>query len=615
MRICLVSMPWHLLQTPCLPVGLLRSRVAQCRHEHSVTDYHGNLRWAEFLINDSGGDIGIDDYAQIADWGVWHAMGDWIFAGALYGDPDWQVDAYRAYLEARQVDPGLSLAMRARAATFVDLAAREILDDLPDVVGFSSTFQQNVPSLAVARQIKRMRPEVQIVFGGGNCAGPMGAALHRNFPFIDYVVTGEGEIAFVELIDALSSSGDTGGIAGLIYRAPDGASIAGPLASMVPMDVVPRPDYTTWWAAFSAGPLAERLSPVLLYEAARGCWWGEKHHCTFCGLNGTTMKFRAKPPERVWADIAYLVQAHNVLDIVAVDNILDPGYIRDLLPRIRDAGWDLKIRYEVKANLKPGQLAILRDAGVTHIQPGIESLNSRALHLMDKGVHGTQNVWLLRAAEEHQLTVDWNYLYGFPGESDQDYLPVIEQIPALVHLQPPSGVVRILIERFSPHFESPRLGFPARRPAQMYEHVYNLPQAELEDLAYQFEAPAQGIGGGVEAALRAAVAAWQRDHHASTLTWRPTDGGLAITDNRVGHPRQQYVLRDPAQARAYRLLERPSTIARLAHDLISGGLDAHEDGLRTWITTMRAAGLVFEDGGRFVALATRDAPLRVTRER
>jgi len=115
--------------------------------------------------------------------------------------------------------------------------------------------------------------------------------------------------------------------------------------------------------------------------------------------------------------------------------------------------------------------------------------------------------------------------------------------------------------------------------------------------------------------LRAAVAAWQRDHHASTLTWQPTDGGLAITDNRVGYPRQQYVLRDPAQAHAYRLLERPSTIARLAHDLISSGLDADEDGLRAWITTLRAAGLVFEDGGRFVALATRDAPLRVTGER
>ncbi len=76
----------------------------------------------------------------------------------------------------------------------------------PDLVGFSSTFQQNVPSLALAQQLKRQQPSLPVLFGGGNCERPMGPALHRNFTFVDYVVSGEAEVAFVGLIDALTGS-------------------------------------------------------------------------------------------------------------------------------------------------------------------------------------------------------------------------------------------------------------------------------------------------------------------------------------------------------------------------------------------------------------------------
>ncbi len=611
MRICLVSMPWHLLETPCLPIGLLRARVGACRDPHTVVDYYGNLRWAEYLLDVSGGEIAEAEYSHVADRGVWHAMGEWIFAGALYDDPAWRVDTYLAYLESRGLDPGASLRMREHADGFVELAAREILAERPDLVGFTTTFQQNVSSLAVARRVKQLRPDVQVVFGGGNCDGPMGAALHRNFPFVDHVVSGEGEVAFVALLDALAEGRTPTGVPGLVTRGPDGESLVGPPAAMVPIGMVPLPDFTAWWPAYRDGRFAARLSPVLLYEAARGCWWGEKHHCTFCGLNGTTMKFRAKPAAQVWADLAHLVEAHGVLDIVTVDNILDLAYLTELMPRIQESGWDLRIRYEVKANLKPGQLAVLRDAGVTHIQPGIESLNSRALRLMDKGVHGTQNVFLLRAADEHRLTVDWNYLYGFPDERPADYRPVIEQMPAMVHLQPPSGTVRILIERFSPHFRSPERGFAERRPSRMYQHAYDLPESELEDLAYQFEAPPQGIGEDVAADLRAAVAAWRRDHAASTLTWRETEGGLVIDEGRAGRTRCEYVLSDPAQARSYRLMERPRTITALARELADEGFAVNEETLRTWLGELRGAGLIFEDDDRVVALATDRRPLRV----
>ncbi|NRQ36515.1 hypothetical protein HII36_32480 [Nonomuraea sp. NN258] len=66
----------------------------------------------------------------------------------------------------------------------------------PDVVGFTSTLMQNVAGLALARRLKRLRPGLRAVFGGANCDGPMGEALHRNHRFLDFVVRGEGEQVF-----------------------------------------------------------------------------------------------------------------------------------------------------------------------------------------------------------------------------------------------------------------------------------------------------------------------------------------------------------------------------------------------------------------------------------
>jgi ribosomal peptide maturation radical SAM protein 1 len=612
MRIVLVTMPWHQLDTPCLPLGLLRARIAACRRPHQVADYYGNLAWAEHLC-DAG--LTLEDYAQVADWGVWHAMGEWIFAGALYDDPDWGAAGYLGFLAECGVDSGRAPRMRELARTFSDRAAEQILAMEPDLVGFTTTFQQNVASLAVAKRLKQLRPELITVFGGGNCHGPMGPALHRNFPFLDHVVNGEAEVALVSLIDALDDGAPLAGIGGLTWRQPDGGSRYNGPAAMVPMHLVPRPDYSAWQAALDASPVRGQIRPVLVYEAARGCWWGEKHHCTFCGLNGTTMTFRAKPAGEVFADLRHLIGTHQILDVVTVDNILDPGYLRDLLPLLRAADWDVLIRYEVKANLRGDQLAALRDAGIRHLQPGLESLSSRVLRLMDKGVHATQNVQVLRDAEDHELTIDWNWLYGFPAEQPADYEPVLGQVPALVHLQPPTGVTRILLERFSPNFERPELGFTVRRPARMYDYVYNVPPGELMDLCYQFESPPRGIGGDTEQALRTTCQAWQRDYHGSYLIRHDTDGGLLIADTRAGWPRREHLLSEPAVARAYDLLSRPRASGALPGLLTDAGYRVDDRDISGLLDAWQADGLVFADDGRAVALATRTTPLRATEAR
>ena len=127
----------------------------------------------------------------------------------------------------------------------------------------------------------------------------------------------------------------------------------------------------------------------VVVETSRGCWWGAKHHCTFCGLNGDTMAFRSKSPERAFDEIAAPgAQARHSTRSAASTTSSTCATSTRCSRCSRDSGLELELFYEVKANLRHDQLASSTRGGIRQIQPGIESFCNRVLKLMDKGVSG-----------------------------------------------------------------------------------------------------------------------------------------------------------------------------------------------------------------------------------
>jgi ribosomal peptide maturation radical SAM protein 1 len=395
---------------------------------------------------------------------------------------------------------------------------------------------------------------------------------------------------------------------GVCWREADGTPVANAYHGLtVPAGLWPAPDYTDWFATLEASPLEGQLDPQLVWESARGCWWGERSHCTFCGLNAGSIAFRSKPGEQVYAELAEAVAKYKTPNVVMVDNIIDLSYFDTLLPALAESDWDLRLFYETKSCLTTEQVALCRAAGVLEIQPGIESLSTPVLDLMGKGARGPRQVGLLRDCESYDVAVAWNYLYGFPGEEEAHYDEVLAQLPNLVHLQPPGVVCRIAIERFAPYFENPALGFAETSPTDALGLVYDVPAEELRELAYLFDAPARGVSDEYMAAFRAAVAAWQDVYAASTFTRRSVDGAIHLRDRRAGRERD-VVLTDPAEVAAYDLLTKDRTPRALATALEERGFDVDVPALlERWL----ADGFVFGEGGRWVALATDDDPLRV----
>jgi ribosomal peptide maturation radical SAM protein 1 len=616
-------MPWHALPRPSLSLAVLRGACAA--EGLPVPDtYHGGLRFAEYLLDVSGGRLTPYEYHAVSEAGWTHALGDWVFAGALY-DTEFGLEGMHEYASRNELPLRSVAAMRDHASDFVDLVVDELLALDPELVGFTTTFMQNVPSLAVARRLKSRRPDITVLFGGGNCDGPMGAALHREFPFVDLVLRGESDEIFPALLRALGGGGGGGGSVGPAADAADDAADAlaaipglcrrdvqgRQLVSERPARLVPparmaRPDFDDWFAAFDRSPITRYMEPELVVESARGCWWGEHHHCTFCGLNGTSMAYRAKAPETFTGELDRLVRRHKVLDIVVVDNILEPGYLRTALPDLAARGWDGHLHYEVKANLTTSQINVLSQAGVHSVQPGIESLIDDVLARMDKGVRAVHNVRTMRDCESAQLEVSWNWLYGFPGEAEEDYRAVQVQIPALVHLQPPASTARIELNRFSPYFEDRSLGFPDRRPAEPYRHVYDIPQERLADLVYRFDTSARGLTEEQAVPLHEAVEAWIGAYPSSSLHQQEVGDCVIVRDRRAGWPNADHVLETPTERHAWRELAHGRSLPGLLRRLADADLAWRPEQLMRWLNELLERGLVFTEGGRWIALATAD---------
>ena len=379
---------------------------------------------------------------------------------------------------------------------WIERLEREIDWNLYSVVGFTSTFEQNTAAFSLARCIKEEHPDLVIVFGGANFDGEMGKEYLRALSFIDYVVTGEGDQVFPALVDRVSRGESIAGLPGVLSRSGGGVVESGPAALIHDLNSLPDPNYDEYFETlFRLG--RERVlgdsPPLLLFETARGCWSGEKQHCTFCGLNGNGMKFRSKTPEETRGQLRRLTQRYKIVNLEAVDNIMDHNYLDKLCLSLIEERSDYQIFYEVKSNLKQAQLRTMAQAGITSIQPGIESLSSHVLALMRKGVTMVQNVRLLKWAYYYGMRVGWNILTGFPGEVPDDYDRQLLILPLLRHLPPPSGSGRIWLERFSPYFFDD--AFPTRnvRPREAYRFVYPEERIDLHQIAYFFDYEMDGV--------------------------------------------------------------------------------------------------------------------------
>ena len=211
---------------------------------------------------------------------------------------------------------------------------------------------------------------------------------------------------------------------------------------------------------------------IIYAEGSRGCWWGEKNCCTFCGLNGDKNVYRAKSPERLHEELKYLTRKFPGHLLQLTDNILSMDVLHRLLPELAKDEEKYRLVGEVKTNIREEDIRNLVRAGFSEVQPGIESLNDHMLKLLNKGNTAVNHVAFLKYAKTHGLSLYWNLLYAVPGETAQDYEELFELLPKLYHFKAPLGPWEILFQRFSKYEQDPEKYGLELAPFHVYKYYY-----------------------------------------------------------------------------------------------------------------------------------------------
>ncbi|MFH1985758.1 MAG: RiPP maturation radical SAM C-methyltransferase [Pseudomonadota bacterium] len=474
-RVALLNMPFSTSRRPSIQTGLLQAIIE--KNGYYVKTHYLNLKF--------GARIGWDLNEKICQGFYRHLLGEWIFSYAAFGNESIESSRYlgayanhlTGYCETLGCNTEFLTELRMRVApAFIQECLETVAWEDYDVIGFSSVFQQNCAALALAHLLKNHFPQIFIVFGGANFEDEMALEYVQTLAWIDYAIIGEGDEAFPMLLERLTAGDLKPDMPGIAYRKGEEIFYRGRSPMVKDLNALPEPNYDDFFATALAVELPGTVvgcEVALLFESSRGCWWGAKHHCTFCGLNGLCMTFRPKSPERVLAGIDELSRRYGENSFAAVDNILDNRYIRAVFDPLSKQKTDYTFFYEVKANLTPTQLRRMAQGGVRFIQPGIESLSTHTLKLMQKGTTGIQNVLLLKWAVYYGMSVNWNILYGVPGENPEDFETQYETMKLIPHLPPPRGLIHIWLERFSPNYiKAEEMGFQNIRPFGSYACIY-----------------------------------------------------------------------------------------------------------------------------------------------
>jgi len=610
----LVLMPFANIAYPSISLGILKQALTR-------NALKARVLYANFLFAER---IGMLNYSIICNT-IYSLTGEWLFAQSAF--PGFKSDDDE-YLQSRtdgtQIQDKTLLYIRSLVPAYIENIAAQVLHDQPRIVAVSSMFQQHCAALALLRRIKELAPETITVLGGCNCEGSMGKITHQACPWVDFVVSGEADFVFPELCQKILKQGKQLAEIPPSVLGPVNRETSYPASEPVSLRIenlnaVPVPDYHEYFDALEKSKLNPYIVPSLIIETSRGCWWGQKHPCKFCGLNGKHMGFRVKSPERVLEEISYLSTTYKAKCFQFVDNILDMKFFKNVIPALAEGKEGYAFLVETKSNLNEKQLELLADAGIRWLQPGIESLHDEILKRLNKGNSSWMNIQLLKWAMENNVYLMWNFVYNLPDELDEWYHEMADFLPLLFHLQAPTGYIGIRYDRFSEYYKNADQYGLKLVPLPAYRYIYPFNNAQMQDFSYTFvdtahTAPQPETRPGLTR-FRALLDEWysyyreveknivQIPQQHPLLIMQTADNAIHITDTRPCAVASQFVLKD-MEAAIYRACDAAQTGENLLHIIRTKyKQEAQWEEIASRVDTLAARKLLLLAGNRYLSLA------------
>lgn len=300
-----------------------------------------------------------------------------------------------------------------------------------DVVGINITYTSQLPyALWLVREIRRLQPDAYLVCGGTEVSDVWKYAgkpesFARIFQGADSCVVGEGESAFVRILESLAGGRKPTQIANVICLDPEGGTCTPPpTIAYEDLDRLPTPNYELMTSDPYFSP-----HPFYYYSPTRGCYWNK---CTFCdyGLNfGTpTSPWRQRDLELIVSDLRSLSRMTPYV-YLSVD-VLAPGALLKLAQAIIDAQIDIRWAAEMRLEkyFNQERCETLRRSGCVAVSVGFESGNQRILDQIKKGTKLNEIEGTLSEFTRAGIAVQMMGFTGFPTETYREAMDSISYL-------------------------------------------------------------------------------------------------------------------------------------------------------------------------------------------
>jgi anaerobic magnesium-protoporphyrin IX monomethyl ester cyclase len=293
---------------------------------------------------------------------------------------------------------------------------------------------QLLAAVPLAKALKSRYPRVPIVWGG-NFASLYPAPV-LNAPFVDWIVRGQGEQTFVELLEVMDGHRDPKTVPGLGFREADGSHWIGPERKWIGPGELPDP-------AYHKIPIADYLRPTHLghrsgvYQSSIGCPYG----CNFCGVISVFgSRERQQTPERTVRHLAMLVREHGMDAVHFYDNNFFVGedHARELAERIAPLGlrWWCEARVDALLRFSDDTWARLKRAGLTMVFCGAESGSDDVLRKMNKKITTAQVLEVAARSRQHGIIPEFSFVFGDPDEPAREIETTLAFIRRLKSVNP-----------------------------------------------------------------------------------------------------------------------------------------------------------------------------------
>ena len=262
----------------------------------------------------------------------------------------------------------------------INMPVLHILSDITehdiDVLGFACYIWNIEMTLHVVDMVKAVRPDIKIVLGGPEVSFTADELLER-CPNIDYIVQGEGEEAFHDLVTALQLGND--GLDPVIpgVRGRRDGSILGSLEAVEVSDLssIPFP--------YTEEDMEDLEHKIIYYESSRGCPFS----CQYC-LSGNKNTVRFFPQKRTLQELQWFID-HGVKQVKFVDRTFNcaPHHHRPLMEFMRDSDTDMNFHLEMEPELMTEwETNILCETppGRIQIEVGVQSTHKKTLDAINR---------------------------------------------------------------------------------------------------------------------------------------------------------------------------------------------------------------------------------------